>query len=95
MSFEKLDSLETRDTDSSEKEKQIMEQLFGAAPKTKKKSMFKLLLYMTVLFILLANPWTDGLFCKVPYCGTSDISVLATKTLLFVLLSGIAYLFLC
>ncbi len=38
-----------------------------------------------VVFLLLANPWIDKLFCNIPYCGDNSMILFAIKMLLFLL----------
>lgn len=40
----------------------------------------------TLIFILLANPWLDALFCHLPWCGESPMIILGIKSLLFMIL---------
>ena len=37
----------------------------------------------TLFFVILANPWIDKIFCKLPYCGENAASLLGIKTLIF------------
>lgn len=93
--MDRLSDLPEGKSSITDKENQILTQYFGESqPLPKQKSGFKLVLYTTILFALLANPWIDNLFCKLPYCGTSDTTVFVTKIALFVLLFSIIYMFL-
>lgn len=47
---------------------------------------WKLVGVVILLFVILANPWVDKLFTKVPYCGEGGMTVLGIKTLLFAIL---------
>ena len=47
---------------------------------------WKVIGYTTVLFLALANPWVDLLFCKIPYCGDNAPILLGIKTLIFAIL---------
>lgn len=51
---------------------------------------WKLVGVTILLFILLANPWVDALFTKVPYCGEGGMTVLGVKALLFAILFVLA-----
>ena len=57
-------------------------------PLTNKSSKinWKLIGLSTALFLALANPWIDDLFCNVPYCGNNAMSMLGCKVLLFITL---------
>ena len=57
------------------------------------KVNWKLIGCSAVLFILLANPWIDKIFCKVPYCGDNAIALLGLKVLLFILVLIVMSLF--
>lgn len=50
------------------------------------KINWKLIGLSTALFLALANPWIDDLFCNVPYCGNNSMSMLGCKVLLFITL---------
>jgi len=54
---------------------------------------WKLIGYTTVLFLALANPWIDTLFCKIPYCGDNAVTLLGIKTLMFAILYLIIAIF--
>lgn len=93
-SFERLDDLV--EVHENVNDKDVMKKYFGEpAPIKPNKSTIKVLGYALLLFILLANPWVDTLFCKLPYCGVNNISVFGTKCLLFTFLFMIMYSFFC
>ena len=82
-----MDSLATLppgETATTPQEEQVMNKYFGqvGTPVKKGPSSVKLLAYVLVLFILLANPYLDQLLCKVPYCS-NPMMTLAAKTILF------------
>ena len=54
---------------------------------------WKLLGIAIVLFIMLANPWIDGIFSKIPYCE-GGASMIGIKSILFGILLLLANLFL-
>lgn len=56
------------------------------SPQNQKKMNWKVIGITTLLFVLLANPWMDGLFCKIPYCGENSTVIFGVKTILFMLL---------
>jgi hypothetical protein len=47
------------------------------------KINWKLIGLTSLLFVALANPWIDSLFCKLPYCGDNVIYLLILKVLIF------------
>lgn len=58
----------------------------SSTPQTQKppnRINWKLLGASVLLFILLANPWVDKLFTKVPYCEEGGATVVGIKALLF------------
>lgn len=87
--MEKLSDLPLADDDDlTPQEKAAMTKHFGSAkPKTKSgwRETFKLVCYTLIIFLMLANPWVDSFFCMVPYCGSSAISLLGLKAVLFTL----------
>lgn len=90
--MERLSDLPPADaTDMTPQESSVMQKYFNAAPndtasKTSKAGWMdtiKTAFYAAILFVLLANPWIDTILCVVPYCGDSALTLLAVKTLLF------------
>jgi len=79
-------------------ENAVMNQFFGPPQPTSTSKFsrieWKLLGAIVVLFVILANPWIDMALCKIPYCGGSDISSLATKTVLFAIVLALLFMFL-
>ncbi len=95
--MDKLTDLPPKQSSSTPAEDAVMNQFFG--PPTESTSRFgriewKLLGATALLFVLLANPWIDLILCKVPYCGGSQMTSLATKTVLFVIILAVLYMFL-
>jgi hypothetical protein len=94
-----LSSLPTKDHDDmSSHEKNTMQRFFGggtesSTPSKSKPSTLKLIGYATVLFVLLANPYIDGILCHVPYCEDNEMVLFLFKTLLFALLFFMIYYF--
>lgn len=62
-------------------------------PSTHPRLNWKIIGITIGLFVVLANPWIDGLLSKIPYCGGS-VSILGLKTLLFSILLVVVNLFL-
>ena len=51
---------------------------------TKRASInWKLIGYSALIFVLLANPWVDGMFEKMPYCSNTML-ILALKVMIFI-----------
>ena len=50
------------------------------------KINWKLIGLSAALFVALANPWIDKLFCNIPYCGNNTMSLLGFKVILFITL---------
>ena len=98
--MDKLADLPPKQSPSTPAEDAVMNQFFGPSDEPSKSTSkfsrieWKLLGATALLFVLLANPWVDKLLCKVPYCGESQISSLATKTVLFVIILAVLYMFL-
>ncbi len=44
-------------------------------------------------FLVLGNPWIDGLFCKIPYCGDNVYMSFGIKTVLFLVAIAILFYF--
>lgn len=66
----------------------------GSQPQHRSSKLnWKLIGFSTILFILLANPWIDQIFCKIPYCESNVVSLLGVKVLLFLMLIIILCLF--
>jgi len=64
-----------------------------AQPAQKSRLNWKLIGLSAVLFVALANPWIDAMFCKIPYCGTNAAALLGIKVLLFLMLIIVLCLF--
>jgi hypothetical protein len=50
------------------------------------KINWKLIGLTSLLFVVLANPWIDSLFCKLPYCGDSSMYLLMLKVFIFIII---------
>jgi len=98
--MDKLTDLPPTQSPSTPAEEAVMNQFFGPPGEPAKTTSrfgrieWKLLGATALLFVLLANPWSDLLLCKVPYCGGSMMTSLITKTVLFVIILAILYMFL-
>jgi hypothetical protein len=99
--MDRLSTLPLKDTDQSSEEKDIMNQIFGdeddqedESPRESSGMSWKQLLYLSILFILLANPLFDGLLNHASvYCEDSQFTILFIKVLLFAVIAmGIKYL---
>jgi hypothetical protein len=64
-----------------------------APPSKTSKVNWKLIGVACVAFLILANPWVEPLFCKIPYCGTNSSTVLAFKLVLFAIILVVASMF--
>jgi hypothetical protein len=95
QTMEKVANLPTKKINISPHEKEVMNKYFGESsppseegggdddvPSKGSTIKWKLVGYTALVFLLLANPWIDTIFCLVPYCGNS-LSMFAIKTLLF------------
>ena len=66
----------------------------GCPPQCRSSKLnWKFISLSAILFVLLANPWIDQIFCKIPYCGSNVISLLGIKVLLFLILIIVLCLF--
>ena len=89
--MDSLDKLPVGKNEQSPDEKEVMDRFFdnddtGDSPvKTSGKIDWKVLGMITGAFVLLANPWIDGLLSKIPY-AESDISKFGIKVLLFAII---------
>lgn len=99
--MDKLTDLPPKETQSTPQETDVMKKYFGESsgdahengPKPSWTMTFKLTLYAAVLFLALCNPITDSIFCRLPWCGEGVITLLAAKTLIFMLLFIAMYRF--
>lgn len=98
--MDKLADLPPKETQLSEQENDVLKKYFGEnsvsteSPKSSWMQTFKLALYASILFLALCNPITDGIFCRLPYCGEGVVTILAMKTLVFMILFVAMYRFL-
>jgi len=97
--MDRLADLPPTSSQTTPQESAVMDQLFGPSSQVKGTSRFnriewKLLGATVLLFTVLANPWIDQIICKVPYCGGSQLSSLATKIVLFTIILAILFMFL-
>lgn len=96
--MDSLEQLPIPEGEISQNEERIVNKYFGddnrsgngggsPPPKAESKSMgfakaLKITGILAFIFIIVANPWVDGIFCKIPYCG-SKVGSLAVKTLIY------------
>ena len=96
--MDKLSELPPIETKLTPQEHDVMQKYFGDSEAPEKQlswsQIFKLAIYATVLFLALANPITDGIFSKIPYCGEGVVALLATKAVIFMFLFIVIYKFL-
>lgn len=98
--MDKLTDIPPKETQLSEQENDVLKKYFGESsvstesPKSSWMQTFKLALYASILFLALCNPITDGIFCRLPYCGEGVVTILAMKTLVFMILFVAMYRFL-
>jgi hypothetical protein len=80
--MEKLSDLPTKEVTLNDKEEGIMQKYFGE--NKPKKSVWKLVFFATILFLLLSLPLLDGILCRVPYCGEDNfVALMGLKASLF------------
>ena len=98
--MDKLDDLPTSDDESlSPQEEDTMKRYFdvdnnSSSSKKKKWNIdWKFVGICVILFIILANPWIDGIFCKIPYCGENGLMLLFVKALIFAILLILVQIF--
>jgi len=88
--MDKLSELPPAETAMTPQENEVMKKYFGdSEPQSEKLSwaqIFKLAIYATILFVFLTNPIADGIFSKLPYCGDGVLTLLLTKSLIFMVL---------
>jgi len=73
----------------SPQETEVIERFFPnseTSPSSDGSSNLTLIGYATLLFIALANPFVDNLLEKIPWFNGSHVSVIAVKTLIFVII---------
>ena len=102
--MDKLSDVPVNETAHTPQETNVMKKYFadadtsssdsGTNAKTSWSSTLKLALYVTILFLLLSNPITDAVFCKVPYCGEGVFTLLGVKAVAFLVLFVAMYKFL-
>lgn len=95
--MDNLDELPEAEYDQSPNEQQVMNRFFDKGENGNKANKsgdkkgitsrinFKKLGGVVVAFIIVANPWIDGILEKIPY-AQSPISKFGIKTLIFTLL---------
>jgi hypothetical protein len=77
------------DTQMNEKEVDVMNRFFSQPtspppPSSTLGSKLKMTAYITILFVLLSNGFTDGLLQGLPYIGgRSAMSMMAIKAIIF------------
>ncbi len=97
--MDKLSDLPVKETQQTEQENAVLKKYFGdGQPEANERPTwmmtFKLALYTAVIFLMLCNPMADAIFCKLPYCGEGVVTLLASKTLIFMILFISMYKFL-
>jgi hypothetical protein len=89
--------LAAKDTKHTETEKEVMKEYFADneaendeedASKKSGKGFFQSFQWKTTaialaIFLVLANPWIDGVLCYTPYCGGNPLTLFGLKALLF------------
>ena len=55
---------------------------------------WKLVGYITVIFLVLANPWISGMLSNLPYVGGSSITEFLTVSVIFVIAITISIMYL-
>ncbi len=97
--MDKLDDLPTSDDENlSPQEEDTMKRYFDVNDNTSSKKKkwnidWKFIGICVILFIILANPWVDGIFCKIPYCGENGLMLLFVKALIFAILLILVQIF--
>jgi hypothetical protein len=90
-----MDSLKDLPVDDksqlSSDQKTVMEKYVGAPASVdnveEQSSKWKLIAYISALFIALVNPLTQGIFNRFPYFGNNEVSVLVLTTIIFVIIT--------
>lgn len=104
--MDSLEQLPLPEGEISQNEERIVNKYFGednnrsaasggSPPPTKSVGFTKALKItgiLAVIFVIIANPWIDGIFCKIPYCG-SKAGSLAVKTLIYAMIVFFALYF--
>ena len=93
--MENLDTLpQNNNTILTQEEEEVLNMFGSKKDSSSNKQSFlhstKFCLYASILFLLLANPWVDPLFEKLPWCGENKMFILGVKAVIFFL--GIALL---
>lgn len=92
--MDQLETLPKSSTKMTPQEKNVMTTYFNdTAPDSSTEAdggdsdapgiNWKCLAYLIGLFVLLANPWIDGILTKIPYCEDNAFILLGVKILLF------------
>lgn len=103
-----LDQLPVSDDDSSESQasgsEAVMNKYFEPKSSTSSKDSaspwksvdkWKIVGMAAVAFLVLANPWTQGMLSQVPYFGGNDMTTMVLSLLLFVILMIAIVMFAC
>ena len=82
----------TKNAPLSPEGKAKIKNFVGAAPKSKshssasgEDSKWKIIGYIAIAFLALANPWINGLLSKLPYVGGNNITEFLTATVIFII----------
>lgn len=97
--MDRLSDIPTQDTQLTKEEDDVIKKMFPTNSKSQTSQpgwiyTLKLAGISAALFILLANPWIDALFCKMPYCTDGGLTVLGIKSILFMLIWILLYKYL-
>ena len=97
VTMDRLDDLPNQPIQYTQQEAATMQQYFDPAQPAVKgkfqKIEWKIIAASAALFLLLANPWIDKIFCKIPHCEDNQFILLGIKVLLFMLLMVVIYMF--
>lgn len=80
----------------SPEENEILDTYFGKTSTTSENNSsinYKLIGYATILFLILGNPWIDGIFGMIPFVGSTTLGIIALKTFLFLIIFAIILMF--
>ena len=97
--MDSIDSLPIDDNSQlNDAQKMAMHKYVGAPAEPKSKwsdgNKWKLIGYLTVLFILIANPWSQSLLNKVPYFGGNEMTMTLLSGIVFAVGAIIVVMFL-
>ena len=81
-----LSSLPLKDYTTTSREAQIIDELFPEHEDSSDGTDTALIGYATLLFVALANPFLDSMLRKLPVLNGSDLTIMAIKTLTFIVI---------